>query len=486
MKMKSRLLPTIATAAIALLTLITVTTLTHRAFADDSLDPATRQLSHDIFKQLIEINTSHSVGSTTVAAEAMAKRLTDAGFPAADVQVLVPSTNPKKGNMVARYRATGPGAHKKPILFICHLDVVEAKRSDWTLDPFTFTEKDGYFYGRGTEDIKDGDAFLVTSFIRLKKENYQPDRDLILALTADEEGGNDNGVDWLLKNHRDLIDAEFILNPDAGNFEMDHGKKILVGIQAAEKVYQDFELKVTSPGGHSSLPTSDNAIADLAEGLTRLAHYKFPFTPTEVTRAYFERESNIVGGQEGADMKAILRDPPDQAALDRLSASPYYNAHLRTTCVPTMLEGGHAPNALPALATANVNCRIIPGTPINEVQATLVKIIDSKRIEISPVQSGSIGGRPAPPSPLLPGVMKPLEKAAAEMWPGVPVVPVMDTGASDGAISRAAGIPTYGVAGAFIDLDDDRSHGRDERLPVNSFYDGVQFYYLFIKALSSP
>src|SRR5579862_512639 len=451
----------------------------------NKLDEGTRKLSRDIFKQLIEINTSHSVGSTTTAAEAMAARLREAGFPAEDVQVLVPESNPKKGNMVARLRAPAGAAHKKPILFICHLDVVEANRSDWSVDPFTFLEKDGYFYGRGTEDIKDGDAFLVTSFIRLKKENYQPDRDLILALTADEEGGPDNGVDWLLKNHRDLVDAEFILNPDGGTFEMEHGKKLLAGVQAAEKVYQDFELKVTSPGGHSSLPTADNAIDDLAEGLTRLGHYKFPVQLSEVTRAYFERESKIVGGQVGADMMAILKNPPDQAALDRLSASPFYNARLRTTCVPTMLKGGHAQNALPADATANVNCRILPGHSPEEIETTLKKVIDSKRIEIKPVQSG-IAARPGPPSPLQPAVMKPLEKTVEEMWPGVPVVAEMDSGATDGAISRAAGIPTYGVPGAFIDQDYDRSHGRDERLPVESFYEGVQFYYLFIKALSTP
>lgn len=445
-----------------------------------SLDEQTRQLSHDIYKQLIEINTTHSVGSTTTAAEAMAARLRAAGFPDADIKVLGP--NDRKGNLVARIHGTGA---RKPILFICHLDVVEANRADWSLDPFIFTEKDGYFYGRGTEDVKDGDAFLMTTFIRLKKENYQPDRDLILALTADEEGGPDNGVDWLLKNHRDLIEAEFAINPDAGTFEMDQGKKLLVGVQAGEKVYQDFELKVTSAGGHSSLPTADNAIDDLAEALTRLAQYKFSFQLTEVTRAYFEREANIVGGQVGADMKAILRDPPDEAALSRLSAVPFYNARLRTTCVPTILEGGHAPNALPAMARANVNCRILPGHSPEEIQGILAKVIDSKCVEISMVQGGILA-RPGAAMGLEPQVMKPLEKASAEMWPGVPVVPVLDSGASDGAISRAAGIPTYGVAGAFIDLNDDRSHGRDERLPVQSFYEGVQFYYLFIKALSTP
>src|SRR5579863_9135802 len=252
---------------------------------------ATNQLAHDIFKQLIEINTTDSAGSTTVAAEAMAQRLRDAGFPASDIYVDGP--NARKGNIVARLHGTGA---RKPILFICHLDVVEARREDWTMDPFQFIEKDGYFYGRGTGDIKDGDAILMTTMIRLKQEGFQPDRDIILALTAGEESGVSNGVEWLIKNHRDLIDAEFILNPDAGDFELDNGKKLLAGIQASEKLYQDFGLKVTNPGGHSSLPTKDNAIYELAEGLTHLEHYEFPFELSEVTRAYFAREADIVGG----------------------------------------------------------------------------------------------------------------------------------------------------------------------------------------------
>jgi acetylornithine deacetylase/succinyl-diaminopimelate desuccinylase-like protein len=442
---------------------------------------ASKELARSIYKQLIEINTTDSVGSTTVAAEAMAKRLRDAGFPASDVQVLGPTD--RKGNMVARIHGTGA---KKPILFICHLDVVEAKREDWSMDPFTFIEKDGYFYGRGTGDIKDGDAILMTTFIRLKQENYKPDRDLILALTADEEGGSHNGVDWLIKNHRDLIDAEFIINPDAGDFELDKGKHVIVGIQAAEKLYQDFELKTTNPGGHSSLPPADNAIYELADGLVKLQHYQFPFELTEVTRAYFEREAPLIGGQTGEDMKAILKDPPDQAAIDRLSAIPFFNARIRTTCVATRLNGGHANNALPGTATANVNCRIIPGHAPQEIQDMLVKALDDPKITVSTVTSGAIVPHVGPPSPLRPDVMGPLESVSHAMWPGAQVIPVMDAGASDGAISRAAGIPTYGVPGVFMDIDDDRSHGRDERIRVSSFYDGVDFYYRFVKELSKP
>jgi acetylornithine deacetylase/succinyl-diaminopimelate desuccinylase-like protein len=444
------------------------------------VDDANKQLSHDIFKQLIEINTTDSVGSTTVAAQAMAQRLLDAGFAAGDVQVLGP--NPRKGNMVARLHGTG--AHE-PLLLICHTDVVEARREDWSLDPFKFTEKDGYFYGRGTEDIKEGDAILVTTFIRLKLEGYKPDRDIILALTADEEGGASNGVDWLLKNHRDLIDAEYILNPDAGDFEMDQGKRLLVGIQASEKLYADFTLEVHNKGGHSSLPVPDNAIYQLAEGLTRLEHYQFPFELNEVTRTYFAKEADIVRGQEGADMKAIVQTPPDEAAMARLAKTPFYNSRMRTTCVATRLDAGHANNALPDFARANVNCRILPGHPPDEVREQLVKILAQPEISVTQVKSSGLGPRANPPSPLRPDVMGSLQKVVDQMWPSVPVIPVMDAGASDGAISRAAGIPTYGVPGVFIDINDDRSHGRDERLPVASFYEGVDFYYRFIKTLTS-
>ena len=448
-------------------------------FAQDN--DATNKLALDIYKQLIEINTTDSVGSTTVAAEAMAQRLRDAGYPASDVQVLGP--DPRKGNLVARLRGTGA---RKPMLMICHLDVVEARREDWSMDPFQFVEKDGYFYGRGSGDIKDGDAILMATMIRLKQENFRPDRDIILALTADEEGGKFNGVDWLIKNHRDLIDAEFILNPDAGDFELDKGKKLLVGIQAAEKLYQDYDIKVTNPGGHSSLPGKENAIYELAEALTRLEHYQFPFELSEVTREYFKREADIVGGATGADMKAILQTPPDAAAIARLSESPFYNARMRTTCVATKLEGGHANNALPGMARANINCRILPGHTPNEVQSTLEKVMADSKISISQVAAPGAGLKSNPLSTLQPEVMHAIEKVVNEMWPSVPVVPVLDAGASDGAISRAAGYTTYGIPGVFMDVDDDRSHGRDERIRVASFYSGVDFYYRLVKTLSTP
>src|SRR5215472_3440393 len=342
-----------------------------------ALDNATRQLSRDIFRELIEINTTDSVGNTTRAAEAMAKRLTDAGFPKSDVQALGP--NDRKGNMVARLRGSGA---KKPILILGHLDVVEARREDWTTDPFQFVEKDGYFYGRGTQDMKVDDAILVTTFIRLKREGYVPDRDLILALTADEEGGKFNGVDWLLKNHRNLIDAEFALNNDAGGVTLRNEKPVNVDVEATEKQYADFELTSTNPGGHSSLPTPDNAIYHLADALSRLEHSPFPVELNPVTRTYFERRAVLENAQTKGDMNAILHTPPDAAAAARLSRDPRYNSLLRTTCVATRLSAGHANNALPQTAEANVNCRILPGHTPEEVRKDLVRIFADQKVEV--------------------------------------------------------------------------------------------------------
>jgi acetylornithine deacetylase/succinyl-diaminopimelate desuccinylase-like protein len=444
------------------------------------------QLGHAIFKQLIEINTTDSVGSVTVAAEAMAQRLRDAGFPASDVAVVGP--NDRKGNMVARYRGTGA---RKPILLIGHLDVVEARREDWTSDPFQFIEKNGYYYGRGTQDMKDGDAIFVANFIRLKQEGYQPDRDLILALTADEEGGSSNGVDWLLKNRHDLIAAEFVLNADGGGIDTDHGKPVIVSMDATEKLYSDFQLTVTNPGGHSSLPVPDNAIYHLADALTRLEHYQFPFELNPVTRAYFARMATVESGQTAAGMKAILKSPPDPAAEARLSEDPLQNATMRTTCVATRLDAGHANNALPQSARANVNCRILPGHSREEVRQDLIKLFADPKINVSYVNnSGRVldsapDAKALPPVELRPEVMAPLEKIAATMWPGAPVVPTMSTGATDGVYTNAAGMPTYGVSGIAIDMDDVRAHGRDERVPVKSFDEGLEFYYRYLKAVTS-
>jgi acetylornithine deacetylase/succinyl-diaminopimelate desuccinylase-like protein len=453
-------------------------------FCGAALDDATRQLSRDIFRELIEINTTDSVGSTTRAAEAMAKRLKDAGFPAADVQVLGP--NDRKGNMVARLR--GAGANR-PVLIIGHLDVVEARREDWTTDPFQFVEKDGYFYGRGSQDMKSNDAILVTTFIRFLRESYRPDRDLILALTADEEGGASNGVDWLLKNHRDLVDAAFVLNADSGGLTTRNSKPVNVDLEATEKQYADFELTALNPGGHSSLPTPDNAIYHIADALSRLERAPFPFELNPVTRTYFERRAPLENAQTRADMNAILQTPPDSAAAARLSKDPRYNAMLRTTCVATRLTAGHANNALPQTAQANVNCRILPGHSPEETEHMLIRVFDDPKVAVRFV--GAIGAADkAPDSKGFPTVLppaevlRPLERVAAEMWPGAPVIPEMETGASDSVHTMAAGIPSYGIGGLGIDQDDIRAHGKDERLRVASYFEGVEFYYRFLKAMT--
>jgi acetylornithine deacetylase/succinyl-diaminopimelate desuccinylase-like protein len=450
-----------------------------------TLDPV-NQLARDIFKQLIEINTTDSVGNVTTAAEAMAKRLRDAGFTENDVHVDGPKE--RKKNLVVRFRGTGK---RKPILFIGHLDVVEALRQDWTTDPFEFLEKDGFFYGRGTEDMKEGDAILVSNFIRLKKENYLPDRDLILALTADEEGGSSNGVDWLLKQHRDWIDAEYCINLDGGEFEEENGKRILAAIQASEKVYVDFQFESLNPGGHSSVPTPDNAIYHLAGALARLQSFSFPLDLNEITRNYFERMAPLTSGRASADMKAVAKEPPDPAAARRLSEVPYYNSLLHTTCVATMLSGGHAPNALPQTARANVNCRIFPGEDPQEILKALERVANDPKVKVSIVSQTGPDGKivrviPVPPSPLLPEVTEAMEKTLNDTWPGVPLVATMSTGATDGKYTRIAGIPTYGIACMFFDRNDDRSHGKDERVGVPDFYDGVAFNYKLIRELSTP
>jgi acetylornithine deacetylase/succinyl-diaminopimelate desuccinylase-like protein len=452
------------------------------------MDPATRQLAHDVFKQLIEINSTDSIGSTTAVVEAMRKRLLDAGFPPDDVVILGP--NPRKGNLIARLRGR-PGSTLKPVLILCHTDVVEAKREDWTTDPFVFTEKDGFFYGRGTQDMKDSDAATVMAFIRMKRENYVPDRDLILALTADEEGGGSNGADWLLKNHPDLIHAEFVLNPDAGGLTTKNGKPILLGVEATEKLYADFHVTATNPGGHSSLPTPDNAIYHVADALSRLEKSPFPFELNEVTRAELATRATLVQGQQAEDIRAILKTPPDPQAMKRLSANPVYNATMRTTCVATMMSAGHAPNALPGRAQANVNCRILPGHSQEEVRQDLIRIFADPTLAVEYVNNaGEVLGKgsdraAAPPPPLNEAVFKPLRETVHTMWPGLTILPEMETGASDSIYTMAAGMPSYGFNGMAIEEGDERAHGRDERLGVESYYAGVDFQYLYLKAMTS-
>jgi len=447
---------------------------------------ANDQRARDIFEQLININTTGSSGSTTVAANAMAKRLTDAGFPAADVQV-IGREGSRNFNLVARYRGpagpAGPGGpgSPKPILLLSHIDVVEAKREDWSVDPFTFLERDRFFYGRGTMDVKDGSAILVATLVRLKQEGYRPNRDVILALTTGEEGGSDyNGVEWLLANHRDLIDAAFVINMDAGDPVVLNGKRLMRTVQASEKVYVTFKLEVHNAGGHSSLPTKDNAIYRLAAALGRLSAYEFPAQLNEITRASFARWAQLQQGQLATDMAAVAQSTPDSAAIRRLSdGSPLYNAQLRTTCVATELAGGHAENALPQSASATVNCRMLPGTPSGEVQSTLSRVVNDTAVTVSVVTAAI----PSPPSPLKPEIMDPVERVTKRLW-NIPVVPVMETGATDGLYLRNAGIPVYGVSGVFVDINDIRAHGRDERIGVQDYYDGAEYIYQLVKAVT--
>jgi acetylornithine deacetylase/succinyl-diaminopimelate desuccinylase-like protein len=453
------------------------------------LDPETRGLARGVFRQLIEINTTDSSGSTTRAAEAMRSRFSAAGFSVDDAQVLIPEGRPNKGNLVVRLHAHA--AVKKPLLIIAHLDVVEARRSDWTTDPFQLVEKDGYFYGRGTQDMKAADAIAVTTLLRFKREGYAPSRDIVLALTADEEGGTANGVDWLLKNHRDLLDSAFALNPDSGGMMFEHGKPAYMTVEATEKIYADFEVAATNPGGHSSLPLPDNAIYHVADALARLEKSPFPVELNPVTRGYFEKLSKTEAGQRRSDMQAILHDPPGTAAIERLSSDPLYNATVRTTCVATRLAAGHANNALPQSAQAIVNCRILPGHSPEEIRRDLVRIFSDSKITVRYVDGKTgktLDHAPEktgfPPVQPAPEIMKPLERITDEMWSGAPVIPEMETGASDSVYTIAAGIPTYGVSGVAFDHNDIRAHGKDERLRTNSFYDGVDFFYQYLKALT--
>jgi len=430
----------------------------------------------DIFKELIEINSTSRFGSTR-AAEAMAARLRSAGFPDSDTQVI--GADEQHKNLVFRFHGNGK---LKPVLFICHLDVVEALRQDWSIDPFTFLEREGYYYGRGTTDVKNDDASLIASVIRLKNEGFVPSRDIIIALTADEEMGNANGVNWLVTNRRDLIDAEFCINPDGGGGDLKNGKPVTMAIQTSEKIYVSFTLETKNKGGHSSLPVKDNAIYRLAAGLTRLAKFDFQVRLNETTRNYFEKIATAETGEMKSDILAILKTPPDTAAARRLEdASAYYNAMMRTTCVATMMSAGHAENALPQRAQAIVNCRMLPDDDPENVLSVLKSVLADDQITVTKTYTGFI----APMSPLREDITGPVNQISASMWPGVSVTPIMSTGATDGKYLRIKGIPVYGISGMFGDIDDVRAHGRDERIGVREFADGVEFMYRFIKALSS-
>jgi acetylornithine deacetylase/succinyl-diaminopimelate desuccinylase-like protein len=449
---------------------------------------ADRAEARDLLKELIEINTTDTpLGNVTTATAAMQKLFLDAGFPAEDVHLLGP--NERKQNLVVRFRAAGTPT-ENPVLFLCHMDVVQALRADWSTDPFEFVEKDGYYYGRGTQDMKDSDAALVWTFLRLHREGWKPKRDLILALTADEEGGKFNGANWLAQQHRELVDAAFVINPDAGGIELDHGHAVVADVEATEKVYSDFQITATNRGGHSSLPRPDNAIYELTTALNKLQAYTFPFELNEVTRTYFKSLAGQETGQNAADFKAILATPPDLAAAARLSAAePSFNSNFRTTCVATRLSAGHANNALPQIAQANVNCRIFPGHSPEEIRQQLIGIFGDDKLTVKYVSDGGVVSETAPerkamsPPPPIPEVFEPLTSLTQQIWPGLPVTPEMENGASDSIYFALVGIPCYGFSAIALERDDVRAHGKDERLPIDSYWKSLDFFYSFAKAV---
>ncbi|HSB55638.1 MAG TPA: M20/M25/M40 family metallo-hydrolase, partial [Gemmatimonadales bacterium] len=424
--------------------------------------------------ELIGINSTEEHGSTTPAAQAVARRLLAAGYPAADVQVVGPDS--VHMNVVARLRGTGA---RRPILLLAHLDVVEALREDWSLDPFTLTEQGGFFYGRGTSDIKDMGAIFTAILLEFKRQGYVPDRDIILGLTTGEEGGPVNGVEWLLANRRDLIDAVYCINGDGGDPLSHNGVPYARNVQASEKVYTDFQLEVHNPGGHSSLPMPDNAIYRLSAALTRLGAYRFPARLNEVTRGYFDRAAASNPVNVARDMRLAARG--NVPAINRLSLeSPYFNALFRTTCIATRLSGGHADNALPQLARATVNCRMLPDERPENVLATIRRVVADTAVVVSVISPAV----PSPASPLTPEIMEPVERITRAMWPGAAVIPSMETGATDGLLLRNAGMPVYGISGVPLDVDDIRAHGRDERIRVEAFYAGVEFTERLLRALT--
>src|SRR5262245_32507424 len=459
---------------LAFLTILLVTLTSSRAQTLTSH----QQIAFDIYKELVEINTVTATGDTEQATQAMAARLRAAGFTGSDVQVLSPA--PRKGNLVARLRGTGK---RRPILLLAHTDVVDARPEDWSFDPFKLTERDGYFYGRGTTDNKFMAAAFVANLIRYKREGYVPERGIIVALEADEEIGDAAGVGirWLLANHRVLIDAEFALN-EGGRVGLKAGKPLWNSVQVAEKVFISYKLEATDRGGHSSLPTKANPIYRLAAGLARLSKFEFPFKLNDTTRAFFARAAEAESPQTAADMRAIAagRATLDALSITRLSANPIYNAQLRTTCVATQINGGHAVNAPPHRENASGNCRVLPGEPIGEVYTTLKQVLADEAISITPFGGPVL----STPSPLHQEIMEAIEQLSAEFWPGIPVIPIMSPAASDSTYLRNAGIPAYGHSGLADDVDDFRAHGKDERVPVKSFFEGQEYLYRLVKTLS--
>jgi acetylornithine deacetylase/succinyl-diaminopimelate desuccinylase-like protein len=435
-----------------------------------------RALARELLAEAVSIDTSVEGPGTTPLAEAIVKRLREAGYPAEDVQIVGPAAANR--NLIVRLRGSGNG-RPQPLLLLAHMDVVPAHREDWSLEPFTLTEQDGWFYGRGSRDNKAGVATLVTNLIRWKRERFVPARDIVALLTSFEEQGGGGGITWVLEHHPELRESEVCLNTDSGKGLLENGRPAAMRLQAAEKVFQSFRLEVRSPGGHSSIPGPGNAIYQLASALMRLAAHEFPVRLTPVTRAFFEKTAALQGGPEAADMKAVAREPFDAAAAERLSATPLFNAMLRTTCVATQLTAGHAENALPQRATATVNCRILPGEDPDATRATLVQVLADPAVSVAAVQAAVLSDA----SPLTPALVGIIERLARERW-NVPVVPVMEVGATDGLHLRNAGVPTYGISALFDPADENRAHGRDERVSVASFYGAVEFWDAMVRAFA--
>jgi acetylornithine deacetylase/succinyl-diaminopimelate desuccinylase-like protein len=430
---------------------------------------------HAIYKELVETNTSHSSGDNTLAARRMARHLKEAGFADSEIEILEPF--PRKGNLVVRLKGDGS---RKPLLLLAHLDVVEALRSDWKTDPFVLQETDGYFTARGAGDDKSMAAAFVSIMSQLRREKFRPKRDIILALTADEERGDvpSNGVFWIVNNRRALLDAELGIN-EGGGGEIHGGKPTLLRMQVAEKMYTTYQFTTTNPGGHSSLPRADNAIYVLADAINRVGGFAFPVKLNEVTRAYFERSARLTGGPLGDDMRAVASGEADEKTYERLSKIPGYNAQLRTTCVATRVQAGHADNALPQTASATVNCRILPNDDVKAVHAQ-VAALAGKQVEVKQLNPPLV----SPASPLRDDVVQAVEALTREMWPGVPVVPTMSTGATDARFLRNLGMPVYGVSGLFTDPNDYRPHGLDERVEQKHLYDSREFLYRLVKRLA--
>jgi acetylornithine deacetylase/succinyl-diaminopimelate desuccinylase-like protein len=431
---------------------------------------ADRALAREILKELVEIRSTQEDG-TARAAQAVIARLAAAGFPKEDLQLVTSDGN--VANVVARFRGRNPGV--PGVLLMAHIDVVPAGREDWSMDPWTLHERDGWFYGRGSTDNKGGVAMLVANFVALKRAGWQPTRNLIIVLTGDEETAQ-KGIQTLLAKHRQLLNAEVAFNTDGGGVRLIDGRPAVFEVQASEKIYADYQLEATDAGGHSSLVRAANPIYTLAAALTRIGEHQFPLHVSDVTRMFLQRSAAIESGQTAIDMRAVAAVPPDQAAAARLSRTPYFNAQLRTTCVATTMQAGHANNALPQLARAVVNCRILPGLPGAEVE-TVIRRLAGDKVKVTVIEPPVVSPPSTPSSTLLSRI----ERLSAKQWPGIPVIPVMATGATDGMYTRSSGIPTFGVSAVDSNPDDDRAHGKDERIGVESFYKATQFWFELMK-----